>query len=315
MIPDANSLINYLNMIISSLRSITPLLVTLLPGIVGAILVYGGGWLITYLWPNIPAKILFKLKRDPEDTFDIESLIYKFLKYDDWKRLEAKNRLRRMFQNKMRNEFRKYELKKWEALKDTVECEKFTEEEILQDKAKNMHLFAGMHNDESVMLPKKASYEDIKNNLKDKLPEIKEEYEKRRRCYFKELPVKKTTVVGGKDAVKATKWKLPLFFDDEPMIKDKFLNHNGFFAPKERNLSIINALFDNIMLYVDYPHKKSRKEKLIRNLALGLSNGENSNYFLERLIKEVEKEINRKNYDEKERIEEELLGEPRGLRI
>lgn len=315
MIPDASPIINYLNTIFSSLGNIFPLLITLLPGIVGAILVYGGGWLITNLWPSIPAKILFELKRDPEDTFDIESLIYKFLKYDDWKRLESKNRLRRMFQNKMGNEFRKYELKKWESLKDTVECEKFTEEEILHDKANFMFLFAEMHNDESNTLPKKASYEHIKDNLKDKLPEIKGEYEKRRRCYFKELPVKKTKVVGGKDAAKATIWKRTLFFDDEPMIKDKFLNYNGFFAPKERNLSIINTLFDNIMLYADYPHKKSRKEKLIRNLALGLSNHKNSNSFLETLIDEVEKEISRKNYEEKERKEEELLGEPRGINI
>lgn len=309
---DINSTINFLNSFHTQLGSLNPILISLIPGIVSAIFVYGSGWFITYLRPDVPAKILFNLKKDPIDIFDIESLIYRFIKYDDWKRLESKNRLQRMFKNKMINEFKKYEQEQWEVLKKTVICREMNDEEILYEKAeKDLSLQKSANKQGTFELSSiEEDNEYIDKVLKDKLPEIRKEYNEKRICFFNKLPVETEWEPGKIEPIKTSMWKGHQYLNNEPKIIETFLECNYFYPPKKRDLKMIYALFNNIMLYIDYPHEKFIKEKSIRNLAIGLSNSENSNYHLKMIIDEVEKEILNKTNIEKEMEKKELLKEP-----
>ncbi|KAF5042838.1 hypothetical protein DSECCO2_508490 [anaerobic digester metagenome] len=54
--------------------------------------------------------------------------------------------------------------------------------------------------------------------------------------------------------------------------------------------------FNELMLYIDYPHTKSKKDELIYRFALGLSNHEKSSETLNEVINEVKGQIFSKDY-------------------
>ncbi|MCE7698801.1 MAG: hypothetical protein K8E24_008220 [Methanobacterium paludis] len=68
----------------------------------------------------------------------------------------------------------------------------------------------------------------------------------------------------------------------------------------ENEEGIITA-FNDIILYIDYPHSKSKKDKLTYRLALGLSDHDKSHETLIKLIKEIQGQIYNKDYKEWEK--------------
>jgi hypothetical protein len=89
----------------------------IIPAIVSAIIGFLS-YVVPYVWPEEWTDFIMCIRRDdPYDFVGINLIISQFLNYDDWKRLTAKKRLKRIFKRKMADIERDKE-KRWEELKN-----------------------------------------------------------------------------------------------------------------------------------------------------------------------------------------------------
>jgi hypothetical protein len=77
---------------------------------------------------------------------------------------------------------------------------------------------------------------------------------------------------------------------------EDFLKFKNHYKPEKQSLNEILTTFNDVILYIDYPH--SKREELTYRLALGLSDHEKSFETLNKLLGEVKGRIWNKDYEE-----------------
>lgn len=272
-------------------------------------------WTLTYIIPYtspnwLSNRVLTFTKHQPTDPIEIGIIINQFSKYDDWKRLTANKKMKRMFIRKIR-EIEKNNKLKWSEAKKTVLNIPLSD---LLDKLNELLIvltdeeYEAKHNI-------KFTSKEVKEYFTEKLNELKENKE----SYSQILEKHPKTLIWGrwysgedfieiynKEKYSLTSEELELISDlkynivdkDRSMTIERFLERNGHKYPKKMDNKEIITEFNELMLYIDYPHTQSKKDELIYRLALGLSNHEKSSETLNELINEVKGQIFSKDYNE-----------------
>jgi hypothetical protein len=292
----------------------------LIPAIISAlvtVIIWLGTYVMPYIWPEGYAKfILFIQRKDPNDPIDISLIINQFLKYDDWKRLTAKERLKRMFKRKI-SEIEDEKRIRWDELKDNTICVPLkTLIDMLKYYLGNESDYIEFNDDHD------TDFLISENYLKEVIPqmdenEIKKELKKFSGIYKghknanvwflvdSELPLGikgkvsdyKSPLTSKELAVLLT-LQAPHIDSDGSWDKERYLKAYLKESPPEiYEKEELNEIFQNIILYLDYTHQSSG-EKLFSKFALGLSNHEKSSEKMIELIKEVKIQIYKKELSE-----------------
>ena len=269
-------------------------------------------WLLTYIIPFIfPYQVtwlmlLFTKGMDPKDPIGIKILVNQFMKYNDWKRLTAMQRLRRIFKKKL-NEIVVEETKKWKKYDKHLICIPFNR--FMDDL--EMYLAplkeSGKIEEIEEIIPKE--YEIIKKN--DHLTQfstlrmtVNLKGEKINIWYYshKNQPVDYKIIVNGLIAqyvprVINSGFEAPVIdhsgiLKKEEVIVKKLEDVDFIHMNKER----IDQIFDETIIFLDDPQEKEIKEVLLHKFAYGLSNGENSVEALKRVIRDSSLNLDNKNF-------------------
>jgi hypothetical protein len=269
-----------------------------------SVIVWALTYIIPYIMPDQVSKAAFFFtKNDPIDPIEIRLLINQFLKYDDWKRLTARDRLRRMFKRKVL-QIQADKENEWFNEKQKVTSVQIKEAidglKDLLHKISNDHdvkFFSENYYDKKYLEENEKKYSDIyksHNNAKiwfyinqNLLPAkfIENLMKIRHKLTSTQLALLMDT---GKELI-----------DEEGSLSDKEVLRIKFeyYPPKPWNNVEISQKFNDLIIYIDYPHGKLKKE-LVPRLALGLSKHEKSSKTLISLITEVDAEILNKDFDE-----------------
>lgn len=278
-------------------------------------------WLITYItpyiWPETYSKfILFLRSNDPTDLTEISLIISQFLKYDDWKRLVAKERLKRIFKRKIQT-IEHEQMVRWEELKSNStyiplkQVIKSLKEALdfqlpYEDDEKDRELLISKTYLDEAM--EKMDKKEIEKELK-KYSEIIEG-NKNAKIWFlidEDLPLgikgkisdyKKPLTT--RELAVLISLRYPRVDMDGTWDKEKFLKIMINEKPPEKyDDENLDDIFQNIILYLEYMDDSQQKSKeQILRLALGLSNHEKSSETLMNLIKKVKKAIYKKEFAE-----------------
>ena len=235
-------------------------------------------WTLTYIIPYtspnwLSNRVLTFTKNQPTDPIEIGIIINQFSKYDDWKRLTANKRMKQMFIQKIREIDKKYETKHNLQFTSKEVKEHFTKQlnELEEAKAKYLQILEEHPN--TILWDEWTSFSD-------------------------------TLEIYDKEGYSLTSKELEFLLypeyatvdKDKKMTTERFLERTGHKYPKKRNDKEIITEFNELILYIDYPHTQSKKDELIYRLALGLSNHEKSLETLNELINEVKGQIFSKDY-------------------
>ncbi len=267
-------------------------------------------YIIPYISPNWISNGLIKFTRDdPSDPVGIGLIISQFLKYDDWKRLNASKRIQRMFIKKIR-EIEKDNEQEWsELVKKVIKMP-------LKDALMKLDL---------VLVELRDKNYEKKYNIHLTSPDVIEHFEKQiesledyRKKYYEILkqynnaiiwdqctiPPKfierynKENYVLSLKEIELIDFKYIMLDKNGKMSTEEFLNIKGHNTPKRQTDDEIIAIFNDVIFYIDYPHSKFKKDKLIYRLSLGLSDHERSQKTLNGIISEVESQILMKDYND-----------------
>lgn len=270
-------------------------------------------WTLTYIIPYtspnwLSNRVLTFTKNQPTDPIEIGIIINQFSKYDDWKRLTANKRMKQMFIQKIREIEKNNELNWSEAKKNVITIP-------LKDLLIKL--------DELLAVLKDKEYE-TKHNLQFTSKEVKEHFNKQineleehnAKClqilekhpntilWDKWTSFPDTLEIYDKErySLNSKELEFLLYLEyatvdkDNKMTTERFLERNGHKNPKRQSNEEITAEFNELILYIDYPHTQSKKDELIYRLALGLSNHEKSSETLNELINEIKGQIFSKDY-------------------
>lgn len=264
-------------------------------------------YIIPYVWPDSLSKIIlfFTQNKDPTDPIEIRLLINQFLKYDDWKRLIARDRIKRMFIHKL-NSIQIEEIENWNNAKKKITNLNVKDYiDLLTDLCDKIFNHPG-ENKALVNFFEKYGYDkDVFNKNIEKMSEIYQSNNNAKiwfYCVSKYMP---KNFVSDLEKLSETD-DVPIFlmdfgnelidhnstFDIEQVLKAKA----GLYPPKIWSNEEINNKFNDLIIYIDYPHGKSKKE-LIPRFSLGLSKHEKSSQTILGLISEVDREILNKDME------------------
>lgn len=291
----------------------------IIPAVISA-LVAAIIWVVTYvtpyIWPETYSKfILFLRKNDPTDWIEISLIISQFLRYDDWKRIVAKERLERMFKRKIcvtENE----QIIRWAELNENSISIPIT---IAISSLKNVLGLEvdpeELNNlDEEQIILKVYSEEVLanfnKNQMEKDLKDFTKIYENNGnvKLWFlidETIPLNTKRKVGTYEKPLSTREIAVLIALNYPSVDlDGTWDTNDFLKyklnenpPKKYNENELNDIFQNIILYLDYSQGISSKEQ-ISIFALGLSNHEKSSETLLEMIEKIKKEIDEEELSE-----------------
>jgi len=276
--------------------------------LVVSVLVWALTYIIPYIRPNwLSDSVLKVTMNDPKHPVEISLIINQFSKYDDWKRLTACKRMKRMFINKIREiedneELELSRLKKniinmplkdvldklnvlLSVLKEKQYEEepdlKFTSKNVLEDFEKKIESLEESQREYSEILENHPNAILWGTNVSS--PKFIEKYNKEGydlTIKQIQLMISKYTVVD-KDASKT---------------KEEVLELKGHKSPKRQSDAEIISKFNELILYIIYPHPK--RDELTYRLVMGLSNHGKSSEILNELIREMESQILSKDYKE-----------------
>jgi len=242
--------------------------------------------IIPGLFPREAARLLSYFKREPEDPFEIASIL-SYLGRDNWRRFLAIELLKERFSEKVKElESRKCE--EWsreiETQKELLEKRKLTDDEILHIEAgrelKKRHgnLLKLVGSDRSKFQLNKYEEEfiRIRDEKKDRIHDLRANYDDfsfwalRNRNLLKYIQERifsnrKFQLSKIKDSSK--EWAL--------------INLWGLKAPERYQTS---KLYENLLLYMELVGD----EKTLMELAIALSSHEKSLNFLDKIVKKVE---------------------------
>lgn len=270
-------------------------------------------WTLTYIIPYtspnwLSNRVLTFTKNQPTDPIEIGIIINQFSKYDDWKRLTANKKMKQMFIRKIREIEKNNELNWSDAKKNVFNIP-------LRDFFDKLNVLLIVLKDEEYEKKHNIKFtsEEVKEHFSNKLNELEENKE----SYSQILEKQPNTLIWGrwysgedfieiynKENYSLSSEELELISDlkytivdkDRSMTIERFLERTGHISPKKMDNKEIITEFNELMLYIDYPHTKSKKDELIYRFALGLSNHEKSSETLNEVINEVKGQIFSKDY-------------------
>ena len=233
--------------------------------------------------------LLITENMETNDPIEIRILVEQFVKYDDWKRLTARGRLKSLFIQKM-EEIENDKFMEWDSLMnsltflsidDVVSYLKSVKNEMKSSKSDNFDFnptwidFKGLN----------EYYEEFEAKSLDKhileYSQIKKEYENAKVWFFMDedlLPLKRAEI--NKYNKPLTTHELAVLMTETyPIIdkkgvynKEEVLKRKNFFQPKISSQETLENTFEKVITFLDYPHKKKFKEELMYKLSIGLSN-------------------------------------------
>jgi len=270
--------------------------------------------IITYTHPSKLSKIIIRFINDPRDPVEIRLIINQFLRYDDWKRITAKDRLERMFKNKMKN-IEKEKAERWKQIKAVTFCISLKDMIYALKRAlSNSFKEEIKGSDDKEFLISKTYLEDAlkKINKKELEKELKSystiynNHEKARLWILKDekipLGIKgnisdyKQELTSQELAVITSLWEPKIDFEatwNKEQALKRFLNE---YPPRSWTDEELNEMFDKIILFLDYPHEKT-KNKMFSQLAIGLSNYKTSSDELLELLNEINRKLDKKEFN------------------
>lgn len=273
-----------------------------------SVLVWTLTYIIPYIRPNwLSDSVLEVTMNDPKHPVEIGLIINQFSKYDDWKRLTACKRMKRMFIHKIR-EIEANEELKWVKLKNKtiyMPLKRILDSidvmlSILKDDK-----YEEKHNLKFTSKDVKSHFNKKKDLLKEnqaKYSEILKDYPNTiiwGKCYMSPEYIEKYNKGGyylTPREIELLDPQYTILDQDASMTKKEFLESTGHETPKRQSDEEIIAKFNEFILYIDYPHPK--KDELTYRLVMGLSNHEKSSEILNELINEMESQILSKDYKE-----------------
>ncbi len=272
-------------------------------------------WILTYIipyaWPSwVSNQIIALSKKDTNDPIEIGIIINQLMKYDDWKRLTAMKKLKRIFKSKIK-EIEVVESIKWRNSINNVKCIPLKEvldiseqviiylnsenqnlQKLFPDNNKkrflnNIEFFKEKKDQHSEILTRNPDskvwwHDDISNKFKSSYS--KKEYD---------LPIDQFTII---IQLYDDSGYLTFIDENNSMTPEKFLLKKNIEKPKKYSYFEIENIFQNIILYLSYPHSSSKKEDFSYRLALGLSSHKLSSDAIKDIINEIEVQILTKDY-------------------
>lgn len=287
----------------------TQILLSIAIPLVVSVIVWTLTYIIPYISPNwISNRIITFTKNDPKEHIEIGLIINQFSKYDDWKRLTAIKRLKRMFFKKVR-EIEDDNESKWSELRASVI--NMPLENVLNKLNLILSVLKNKNYEKDHNI--KLSSEDVRENFEKKIKSL-EEYQNNYSKLLKKYPkaiiwdicftpskyiqnYNKEEYALTINDIEIMNLKDNYFDEDGSLSADEFLQIKGHETPKRQNNEEIITTFNDVILYIDYPHSKFKKSELTYRLSLGLSDHEKSNETLNRLIYEVKEEIQMNDYN------------------
>ncbi|MBP2045291.1 hypothetical protein [Methanobacterium aggregans] len=303
----------------------TQISITIIVSLSVSIFVWMLTYVIPYIWPTSISKILSSFTKISSDYIEIKIYINQFLKYDDWKRLTARDRLNKIFKNKIR-EIEEYQLKRWNKLSKNVISKPINE--VYNDIKELNSFYSKDHVSSSCPLLKNPVWMDIK----EVEPYFGGFKTKKFKQYLeKELSDLEESLLQNEDGniwfyaddQDLDKWgceknlfEFPQLTPNESLI----LIHEGNYKVDSKNKFDINEIlikvfkfkeepkisnendlkikFDQLIEYIDSPRERSEQEELIFKLARGLSDQTDSDNVLLSLLNNIESEKYSKRYKE-----------------
>lgn len=284
------------------------LLLSILIPLCVSVLVWTLTYIIPYIRPNWLSDSVLKVTlKDPKDPVGISLIINQFSAYDDWKRIVACKRMKRMFINKIR-EIEDDDEKEWCLLKNKVI------NMPLKDVLNKLNMLL------SVLKDKPYEEEaDLKFTSKKVLEDFEKKIESLEECqreYSKILENHPNAILWGKyvsspkyiekynkKGYELTIKEIQLMIShytvldkDGKINKKSYLAMKGHEAPERQSYEEIISKFNELIFYIIYPHPK--RDELTYRLVIGLSNHKKSSEILNELINEMETHIFSKDYKE-----------------
>ena len=260
-------------------------------------------WLLTYIIPFIfPYQVtwlmlLFTSGMDPKDPIGIKILVNQFMKYADWKRLTAMQRLKRIFKKKAK-EIAKADNEKWLKYDKHLICMSLNE--FMDDLG--IYLASLRESEETKEIEEiiPEGFELKKENIRYtrlKKPGMSANLrgDKLKIWYYSdnENPINYKKIV--KELINYkyesrglnSGFNMPFIDYDGKLKKDEVIIRKlGGVDFIHMDKEDIDQIFDKIIIFLDDPREKEVKEVLLHKFAYGLSNSENSADTLKRIIRD-----------------------------
>lgn len=253
--------------------------ITIIVSLLVSVFVWMLTYIVPYIWPSNLSKVFSFFIKTPCDINEISLYINQFLKYDDWRKLTAKECLKKSFQEKL-IKISEYQKLKWENLCNNVMVQP-AEEFLLEmkDLKEKKYVENLIKKDKNINI---WSFKDV-----NKAFELKGDL----RRYNKHF---KTSEVGLILNTKTVYIDVNGNMNTQKFLKNK-LNEE---PPKPININETLFIFEDLIFYFDHISKTSdKKEELSSRLSFGLSNHPKSYDTLLDLMNEFKDEINSKDFE------------------
>jgi hypothetical protein len=271
-------------------------------------------WILTYVipytWPSWVSNQIIKFsKKDTNDQIEIGIIINQLLKYDDWKRLMAMKKLKKIFKSKIK-EIEAIESIKWNKSIENVRFMPLKEALDISEQA--IKYLNGENQTLQKLLPDDNKNRFLKNKafFEEKKDQLSETFTKNRDSkvwWYDDNKEFKIHYLKGKYGLSIDQFSVivdlydvsggyTLIDEDNSMTPEKFLGETNIKKPIKYSDFALENIFQNIILYLSYPHSIKKKEIFSYRLALGLSSHKLSVDAIKDIIEEIDSQILTKDY-------------------